>query len=93
MRRQSPDDRSRHFRFVSTNDIANYGEIAVPTISSKRKRERTNASGLYDTDPDGQSLMRAVARHSAPSGHLTLLRHRSGPGLLLGHRFQIIGNL
>ena len=65
----------------------------MPTISAHTKESETNASGLCGTDARRTSPMLAVVRHSAPSGHLSPLRHRLRPGLHLRHRFQIFGNL
>jgi hypothetical protein len=78
---------------VSATVMANYGEIAIRTISSHTKESEANASGLCNTDARRPSPMRAVARHSAPSGPLSPQCRRLLPDLHLGHRFQIFGNL
>jgi hypothetical protein len=58
---RNPDDRSWHFSdVVSLTDIANYGEIAVPTISAHTKESEANASGLCNTDARRPSQMLAV---------------------------------
>jgi hypothetical protein len=80
---------------VSATDMANYGEIAVRTISSHTKESEANASGLSNRCKTAESNARRRPTLSAvwPSiGAAPSIASRSALGIPISNHRQFVGS-